>query len=78
MKVRKALLTIPYGETRTYGEVAKQIGSPKTSRAVGAAKRKNPISIATPCHRVIGASGKLVGFAGGLDNTARYSIWKKG
>lgn len=69
-KVWNALLTIPYGETRTYGEIAQQIGSPKSSRAVGAASGKNPISIVAPCHRVIGASGKLVGFGGGLENKA--------
>lgn len=69
-KVWEALLTIPCGETRTYGEIAKQIGNPKASRAVGAANGKNPISILAPCHRVIGASGKLVGFAGGLENKA--------
>jgi methylated-DNA-[protein]-cysteine S-methyltransferase len=69
-KVWNALLTIPYGETRTYGEIARQIGSPKSSRAVGAASGKNPISIVAPCHRVIGASGKLVGFGGGLENKA--------
>lgn len=64
--VWKALLTIPYGETRSYGELAQQIKKPKASRAVGAANGKNPISIIVPCHRVIGASGNLVGFAGGL------------
>ena len=69
-KVWNALLTIPYGETRTYGEIARQIGSPKSSRAVGAASGKNPISIVAPCHRVIGATGKLVGFGGGLENKA--------
>jgi methylated-DNA-[protein]-cysteine S-methyltransferase len=69
-KVWNALLTIPYGETRTYGEIARQIGSPKSSRAVGAASGKNPISIVAPCHRVIGASGKLVGFGRGLENKA--------
>ncbi|CAL1521199.1 methylated-DNA--[protein]-cysteine S-methyltransferase [Chitinophaga sp. MM2321] len=67
-KIWAALLTIPFGETRTYGQIAKQIGDPKAVRAVGAAAGKNPVSIITPCHRVIGASGKLVGFAGGLDN----------
>jgi methylated-DNA-[protein]-cysteine S-methyltransferase len=65
-KVWSALLTIPYGETRTYGEIAKQIGEPDAARAVGAANAKNPISIVAPCHRVIGANGKLTGFAGGL------------
>jgi methylated-DNA-[protein]-cysteine S-methyltransferase len=69
-RVWNALLTIPYGETRTYGEIARQIGSSKSSRAVGAASGKNPISIVAPCHRVIGASGKLVGFGGGLENKA--------
>lgn len=66
-KVWKALLTIPYGETRSYAQIAKQIGSPKAMRAVGAANGRNPISIIAPCHRVIGANGKLVGFAGGLE-----------
>jgi methylated-DNA-[protein]-cysteine S-methyltransferase len=65
-KVWQALLDIPFGETRTYGELARQIGSPAAVRAVGAANGKNPISIIGPCHRVIGASGKLTGFAGGL------------
>jgi methylated-DNA-[protein]-cysteine S-methyltransferase len=65
-KVWRALLTIPYGETRSYGQIADQIGSPAAVRAVGAANGKNPISIIAPCHRVIGASGKLTGFAGGL------------
>ncbi|WP_039028326.1 methylated-DNA--[protein]-cysteine S-methyltransferase, partial [Pseudomonas aeruginosa] len=61
-----ALLTIPFGETRSYSEIAAQIGSPKAVRAVGAANGKNPLSIVAPCHRVIGASGGLTGFAGGL------------
>ena len=69
-KVWKALLTIPYGETRSYGQIAKQIGDAKAVRAVGAANGKNPISIIAPCHRVIGASGKLTGFAGGLEAKA--------
>lgn len=60
------LLKIPYGETRSYGELARKIGNAKASRAVGAANGKNPISIIVPCHRVIGSSGKLTGFAGGL------------
>lgn len=67
MKVWDALLSIPYGETRTYKEIAIQIGNSKAVRAVGSANRRNPLSILAPCHRVIGASGKLVGFAGGLD-----------
>src|SRR5690554_6119832 len=66
-KVWQALLNIPYGETRSYREIAEQVGNVKAVRAVGAANGKNPISIIAPCHRVIGSSGKLVGFAGGLD-----------
>jgi methylated-DNA-[protein]-cysteine S-methyltransferase len=65
-KVWEALLTIPFGETSSYREIALQIGNPKAVRAVGAATGKNPISIVTPCHRVVGASGNLTGFAGGL------------
>jgi methylated-DNA-[protein]-cysteine S-methyltransferase len=66
-QVWQALSTIPFGETRTYGQIAKQIGNPKAVRAVGAANSRNPISIIVPCHRVIGSNGKLTGFAGGLD-----------
>ena len=66
-KVWKVLREIPYGETRTYGEIAAAIGHPKASRAVGGACNKNPILIVVPCHRVIGADGKLVGFGCGLD-----------
>ncbi len=62
-----ALLTIPFGETRSYGEIARQVGRPAAVRAVGAANGRNPISIVAPCHRVIGANGSLTGFAGGLD-----------
>ena len=65
-KVWKALCEIPFGETRTYGQIAAAIGQPKASRAVGGACNKNPIMIVVPCHRVIGANGKLVGFGGGL------------
>jgi methylated-DNA-[protein]-cysteine S-methyltransferase len=65
-EVWHALLAIPYGETRSYGQIAKQLGKPHAMRAVGAANGRNPISIVVPCHRVIGASGKLTGFAGGL------------
>ena len=64
--VWQALLTIPYGETRSYGEIARQIGRPAASRAVGAANGRNPVSIIAPCHRVIGSGGALTGFAGGL------------
>ena len=61
-----ALCDIPFGETRSYGEVARAVGRPTAFRAVGAANGRNPISIITPCHRVIGATGALTGFAGGL------------
>jgi methylated-DNA-[protein]-cysteine S-methyltransferase len=66
-----ALLAIPFGETRSYGQLAKQLGNPQAMRAVGAANGRNPISIIVPCHRVIGASGKLTGFAGGLETKAQ-------
>ena len=65
-----ALLRIPFGETRSYGQLAKQLGNPKAMRAVGAANGRNPISIIVPCHRVIGSSGKLTGFACGLETKA--------
>ena len=70
-KVWTALLTIPFGETRSYKEIARQIGSPDAVRAVGAANGRNPVSIIAPCHRVIGSTGELTGFAGGLDTKAR-------
>lgn len=69
-QVWDALQTIAYGETRSYGQLAMQLGNPRAVRAVGAATGRNPISIVVPCHRVIGASGKLTGFAGGLDTKA--------
>lgn len=68
LKVWKALLHIPYGVTKTYGALACILGDIKAVRAVGGALNKNPVSIIVPCHRVVGASGKLVGFAGGLEN----------
>jgi methylated-DNA-[protein]-cysteine S-methyltransferase len=68
--VWEALLAIPFGETRSYGQLAKQLGNPKATRAVGAANGRNPISIIVPCHRVIGSSGRLTGFAGGLNTKA--------
>lgn len=67
-EVWAALLEIPFGETRSYSDIARRIGRPKAVRAVGAANGRNPISIVAPCHRVIGTSGKLTGFAGGLAN----------
>lgn len=69
-RVWQALLTIPFGQTRSYADIARQIDNPKAVRAVGAANGKNPISIMAPCHRVIGANGTLTGFAGGLEAKA--------
>ncbi|WP_077609703.1 methylated-DNA--[protein]-cysteine S-methyltransferase [Clostridium sp. Marseille-P2415] len=66
-KVWNALLTVPYGETRSYGDIAVQIDNPKAFRAVGMANNRNPIPIIIPCHRIIGAGGSLVGYGGGLD-----------
>jgi methylated-DNA-[protein]-cysteine S-methyltransferase len=68
--VWRALLAIPFGETRSYGQIARQLGNPQAMRAVGAANGRNPVSIVVPCHRVIGTSGKLTGFAGGLEAKA--------
>ena len=68
-RVWQALLTIPYGQTRTYGEIAALAGNPKASRAVGSANHNNPVSLVVPCHRVIGAGGKMVGYGGG--------VWRK-
>lgn len=65
--VWKELLKIPYGETKTYGEIAKAIGKPKAARAIGSACNKNPLAIIVPCHRVLGANGKLTGFAFGTE-----------
>lgn len=67
-KVWKQLEAIPYGETISYGELATRVGNANASRAVGLANGRNPISIIVPCHRVIGANGKLVGYGGGLSN----------
>ena len=69
-KVWNALLTIPFGETRSYRQIATQIGHPDAVRAVGAANGRNPVSIIVPCHRVVGTNGRLTGFAGGLDAKA--------
>jgi len=66
-QVWKALLSIPFGETRSYGQIARQLGHPAATRAVGAANGRNPISIIVPCHRLVGSSGQLTGFAGGLE-----------
>jgi methylated-DNA-[protein]-cysteine S-methyltransferase len=67
LQVWDALRTIPYGETRSYVDIARQIGKPNASRAVGLANGRNPISIIVPCHRVIGADGSLTGYGGGLE-----------
>lgn len=69
-RVWRELLTIPFGETCSYGAIARALGHPGASRAVGAANGRNPISIVAPCHRVIGATGKLTGFAGGVEAKA--------
>ncbi len=77
-RVWQALYDIPYGETRSYQEIAIAIGNPKACRAVGMANNKNPIAIVVPCHRVIGANGSLVGYAGGLlMKTALLELEKK-
>lgn len=68
--VWEALLAIPFGETRSYGELSRLLGVPQAARAVGAASGRNPISIIVPCHRLVGSTGKLTGFAGGLDAKA--------
>lgn len=69
-RVWAALLAIPYGETRSYAEIARAVGRPTAFRAVGAANGRNPISIIAPCHRVVGTNGALTGFAGGLEAKA--------
>lgn len=77
-EVWDALSTIPFGETRSYAQIAEQIGRPKAVRAVGAANGKNPLSIVVPCHRVIGSNGKLTGFAGGLEIKSRLLALEAG
>ncbi len=67
LRVWRVLRQIPYGETLSYGEQAKQIGAPKSARAVGGANGRNPLSILVPCHRVVGSNGDLTGFGGGID-----------
>ena len=76
-KVWEALRTSPYGETRTYGHIAMQIGHNKSFRAVGMANNRNPIVIVIPCHRVLGYDGKLTGYAGGLDIKERLLALEK-
>ncbi|GHE71635.1 methylated-DNA--protein-cysteine methyltransferase [Streptomyces spiralis] len=77
-RVWDQLRTIPYGETRTYGELADALGSPGASRAVGLANGKNPIGIIVPCHRVVGADGSLTGYGGGLDRKQRLLDFEGG
>lgn len=76
--VWEALRQIPYGETRSYGELAEAIGRPGASRAVGLANGKNPISVIVPCHRVIGANGSMTGYGGGLDRKQRLLAFEGG
>lgn len=76
-EVWKALLEIPYGETRTYQQIAEKVGKPKAARAVGMANHRNPIPIMIPCHRVIGSNGKLVGYALGMDIKSFLLNWEK-
>ncbi|MDN3293955.1 methylated-DNA--[protein]-cysteine S-methyltransferase [Streptomyces ficellus] len=77
-RVWDELRKIPYGETRSYGELAVVLGKPGASRAVGLANGKNPVSIIVPCHRVIGASGSLTGYGGGLDRKQRLLAFESG
>lgn len=77
-QVWHALTTIPYGETWSYQDLADAIGNPKAVRAVGMANGKNPISIVVPCHRVIGKSGKLTGYAGGIERKQRLLALEQG
>jgi methylated-DNA-[protein]-cysteine S-methyltransferase len=77
-RVWRALCDIPYGETESYGELAARIGQPTASRAVGLANGRNPIALIVPCHRVIGASGTLVGYGGGLDRKQTLLALERG
>lgn len=77
-RVWQQLCLVPYGETRSYGELAEALGSPSASRAVGLANGKNPIGIIVPCHRVVGANGSLTGYGGGLDRKKRLLDFESG
>lgn len=77
-RVWRELVRIPFGTTITYAELARRIGRPTASRAVGHANGRNPVSIIVPCHRVIGANGKLTGYAGGLENKEWLLGWERG
>ena len=76
-RVWQELVRIPFGTTITYAQLAQRVGKPTASRAVGAANGRNPISIIVPCHRVIGAGGKLTGYAGGVDKKERLLGWER-
>ncbi|KQX12403.1 cysteine methyltransferase [Streptomyces sp. Root431] len=78
LRVWEELRRIPYGETRTYGELAEALGNPTASRAVGLANGKNPVGIVVPCHRVVGAGGSLTGYGGGLDRKQRLLALESG
>jgi methylated-DNA-[protein]-cysteine S-methyltransferase len=78
LQVWELLRSIPYGETTSYGAIAEQLGDPGAARAVGAANHHNPLPIVIPCHRVIGASGRLVGFGGGLAIKAELLALERG
>jgi methylated-DNA-[protein]-cysteine S-methyltransferase len=77
-RVGAELCRIPFGETISYGELARRIGNPAASRAVGSANGQNPISVIVPCHRVIGSNGKLTGYGGGLDLKEKLLNWERG
>ncbi|GAA3882478.1 methylated-DNA--[protein]-cysteine S-methyltransferase [Streptomyces lacrimifluminis] len=77
-RVWEQLARIPYGETRSYGELAEALGNPKASRAVGLANGKNPVGIIVPCHRVVGADGSLTGYGGGLERKQRLLDFERG
>ena len=77
-RVWAELVKVPYGATATYGEIAERIGNPGGSRAVGVANNRNPIAIIIPCHRIIGSSGKLVGYAGGVELKERLLALESG
>lgn len=76
-QVWRELVKIPFGTTITYAELARRVGNPLASRAVGSANGRNPVSIIVPCHRVIGADGKLTGYGGGLDNKKWLLAWER-
>ncbi|MFI8533327.1 methylated-DNA--[protein]-cysteine S-methyltransferase [Streptomyces aquilus] len=77
-RVWEQLLRIPYGETRSYGDLAAALGNPGASRAVGLANGKNPVSIIVPCHRVVGSNGSLTGYGGGLERKQRLLDFERG